>query len=89
MFMAKYGTLMGHDSVWLQRRRNEIDSPNRILLSINDVTDRAIRGPGADEEFAWSSRQMPHGRPIPLEDQSVDASLDSSANLTVHPNPCR
>lgn len=48
-FTAKYGTVMGDDNVWLQGRRTEVDSLNRILLSITDVTDRAIRGPGTDE----------------------------------------
>jgi hypothetical protein len=49
-FTAKYGVAMGEDNVWLQGRRNEIDSLNRILLSIADVTDRAVRGAGVTEQ---------------------------------------
>ncbi len=31
-FTAKYGTPMGDDNIWLQGRRDEVDSLNRILL---------------------------------------------------------
>jgi integrase len=51
-FTAKYGAPMGEDNVWLQGRRDEIDSLNRILLSITDVTDRAVRGAGVTDQPA-------------------------------------
>ena len=39
---------MDETNIWLQGRQIEVDSLNRILLSINDVsaTDKAVRGPG-------------------------------------------
>ena len=43
---------MDEDNVWLQGRREEIGSLNRILLSIKDVTDRAVRGPGVTDQPA-------------------------------------
>lgn len=51
-FTAKYGAPMGEDNVWLQGRRTEMESLNRILLSITDVTDRAVRGAGVSDESA-------------------------------------
>lgn len=51
-FTAKYGTPMGEDNVWLSGRRDEIDSLNRILLSIVDVTDQGIRGAGVRDQPA-------------------------------------
>jgi hypothetical protein len=33
-------------------RRTEMDSLNRILLSITDVTDRAVRGAGVTDQPA-------------------------------------
>lgn len=51
-FCAKYGAPMGEDNVWLQGRQDEIGSLNRILLSITDVTDRAVRGPGVTDQPA-------------------------------------
>jgi integrase len=49
-FTAKYGSPMGEDNVWLQGRHVEINSLNRILLSITDVTDRAVRGAGVTDQ---------------------------------------
>ena len=48
VFTAKYGAPMDETNIWLQGRRIEVDSLNRILLSINDVSaaDKAVRGPG-------------------------------------------
>lgn len=40
---------MGDDNVWLQGRRTEMDSLNRILLSI---TDRAVRSAGVTDQPA-------------------------------------
>ena len=51
-FTAKYGSPMGEDNIWLQGRREEIDSLNRILLSITDITDRAVRGAGVTDQSA-------------------------------------
>ena len=51
-FTAKYGAPMDESNIWLQGRRAEIDSLNQILLSITDVTDRAIRGAGAADRTA-------------------------------------
>lgn len=51
-FTAKYGASMGDDNIWLQGRRDEIDSLNRILLSITDVTGRAVRGAGVTDQPA-------------------------------------
>ncbi len=51
-FTAKYGSPMGDDNIWLQGRRGEVDSLNRILLSITDVTDRAVRGAGVTDQPA-------------------------------------
>ncbi len=51
-FGAKYGAPMGDDNVWLQGRRTEVDSLNRILLSITDVSDRAVRGAGVTDQPA-------------------------------------
>jgi integrase len=51
-FTAKYGSPMGEDNIWLQGRRDEIDSLNRILLSITDITDRAVRGAGVTDQSA-------------------------------------
>lgn len=51
-FTAKYGSPMGDDNVWLQGRRDEINALNRILLSITDVTDRAVRGAGVTDQPA-------------------------------------
>ncbi|WP_349269272.1 hypothetical protein MPNTM1_04892 [Mycolicibacterium parafortuitum] len=48
-FTSKYGTPMGQDNIWLQGRREEVASLNRILLSISDVTDRAVRGTGVHD----------------------------------------
>jgi integrase len=52
VFTAKYGSPMGDDNIWLQGRRNEIDSLNRILLSITDITDRGVRGAGVTDQPA-------------------------------------
>jgi hypothetical protein len=49
---AKYGAPMGDDNVWLRGRREEIGSLNRILLSITDITDRAVRGAGVTDQPA-------------------------------------
>jgi hypothetical protein len=49
-FTAKYGVPMGDDNVWLQGRHVEIDSLNRILLSINDITNHAVRGAGVTDQ---------------------------------------
>ena len=48
VFTAKYGAPMDETNIWLQGRRIEVDSLNRILLSINEVSaaDKAVRGPG-------------------------------------------
>ena len=46
------GAPMGEDNVWLQGRQEEIGSLNRILLSITDITDRAVRGPGVADQPA-------------------------------------
>lgn len=46
-FVTKYGSPMGDENIWLQGRREEIASLNRILLSITDITDRAVRGAGS------------------------------------------
>lgn len=54
-FTAKYGNPMGDDNIWLQGRREEVASLSRILLSITDVTDRAIRGAGAKDVRADQS----------------------------------
>jgi integrase len=51
-FSAKYGAPMGEDNVWLQGRQEEIGSLNRILLSITDITDRAVRGAGVSDQPA-------------------------------------
>jgi integrase len=51
-FSAKYGAPMGEDNIWLQGRQEEIGSLNRILLSITDVTDRAVRGAGVTDQPA-------------------------------------
>jgi hypothetical protein len=51
-FTAKYGSPMGEDNVWLQGRRDEMNSLNRILLSLTDVTDRAVRGAGVTDQPA-------------------------------------
>ena len=51
-FTAKYGTPMGDDNVWLQGRHAEIESLNRILLSITDITHRAVRGAGVTDQPA-------------------------------------
>jgi hypothetical protein len=51
-FTAKYGAPMGEDNIWLQGRRGEIDSLNRIPLSITDITDRAVRGAGVTDQPA-------------------------------------
>ena len=51
-FTAKYGSPMGEDNIWLQGRRDEVDSLNRILLSITDITDRAVRGAGVTDQPA-------------------------------------
>jgi len=51
-FTAKYGAPMGDDNIWLQGRRSEIDSLNRVLLSITDVSDRAVRGAGVTDQPA-------------------------------------
>lgn len=51
-FTAKYGVPMGDDNVWLQGRHVEIDSLNRILLSINDITNHAVRGAGVTDQPA-------------------------------------
>lgn len=51
-FTAKYDVPMGDDNVWLQGRREEISSLNRILLSITDITDRAVRGAGVTDQPA-------------------------------------
>lgn len=51
-FTAKYGTPMGDDNIWLQGRRHEVDSLNRILLSITDISDRAVRGAGVTDQPA-------------------------------------
>ncbi|SKX63916.1 putative transposase/integrase [Mycobacteroides abscessus subsp. abscessus] len=49
-FTAKYGAPMGEDNIWLKGRRDEIASLNRILLSITDVTDQAVRGAGVADQ---------------------------------------
>lgn len=47
LFLAKYGVPMEGTNVWLKGRQSEVDSLNRILLSIRAVpTKEAIRGPG-------------------------------------------
>lgn len=51
-FTAKYGTPMGNDNIWLKGRRDEIASLNRILLSITDITDHAVRGAGVNDQTA-------------------------------------
>lgn len=51
-FTAKYGNPMGEDNIWLQGRRDEIASLNRILLSIEDITDQAVRGAGVNDQTA-------------------------------------
>lgn len=43
---------MGDDNVWLQGRAEEIKSLNRILLSITDITERAVRGAGITDQPA-------------------------------------
>lgn len=46
-FTAKYGAPMGETNIWLQGRQAEVDSLNRILLKIDDVSaNKAVRGPG-------------------------------------------
>lgn len=49
-FIAKYGTSMGENNIWLQGRRDEIKSLNQILLAITDVTGQAIRGAGVSDK---------------------------------------
>lgn len=51
-FIAKYGTPMGEDNIWFKGRQEEIQSLNRILLSITDVTDRGVRGAGVIDKPA-------------------------------------
>jgi hypothetical protein len=51
-FTAKYGAPMGEDNIWFQGRRDEMDSLNRILLSITDITARAVRGAGVTDQPA-------------------------------------
>lgn len=50
-FLAKYGTPMSEDNVWLQGREAETTSLRRILLSVRDVTGTtdAVRGAGAND----------------------------------------
>jgi len=50
-FLAKYGTEMDDDNVWLQGRHTEATSLRQILLAVEDVTDnsRAVRGAGTNE----------------------------------------
>lgn len=46
-FTARYGSPMDDTNVWLQGRQTEVDSLNKVLLAIEDVTeDRAVRGAG-------------------------------------------
>jgi hypothetical protein len=51
-FTAKYGTPMSEDNIWLKGRRDEIASLDRILLSITDITCRAVRGAGVNDQTA-------------------------------------
>lgn len=46
-FTAKYGEPMGENNIWLKGRNDEVASLNRILLAITDVTEHAVRAPGA------------------------------------------
>jgi hypothetical protein len=46
-FAARYGEQMGPNNVWLQGRQAEVDTFNRIVLAITDVSGHAVRGPGA------------------------------------------
>jgi hypothetical protein len=46
-FAARYGEQMGPNNVWLQGRQAEVDTLNRIVLAITDVSGHAVRGPGA------------------------------------------
>lgn len=50
-FLAKYGTPMDEDNIWLQGRTAETTSLQQILLAIEDVSDtsRTIRGAGAND----------------------------------------
>jgi integrase len=50
-FLAKYGTAMDEDNVWLQGRATETASLRQILLSIENVSDtsQAVRGAGAKD----------------------------------------
>lgn len=50
-FLAKYGTPMGEDNIWLQGRAAETTSLQQLLLAIEDVSDtsQAVRGAGAND----------------------------------------
>lgn len=50
-FLAKYGTPMDEDNIWLQGRATETTSLQQILLAIEDVSDtsRAVRVAGAND----------------------------------------
>ncbi|MDJ0362226.1 site-specific integrase [Rhodococcus sp. H29-C3] len=50
-FLARYGTPMGEDNIWLQGRAAETTSLQQILLAIEDVSDtaQAVRGAGAND----------------------------------------
>ena len=49
-FTAKYGSPMSENNIWFKGRRDEIASLNRILLSISDVSDHAVRGAGVNAQ---------------------------------------
>lgn len=58
MFTAKYGAPMDETNIWRQGRQIEVDSLNRILLSISDVSaaDKSVRGPGT---ITYSKENQP------------------------------
>lgn len=46
-FAAKYGATMDDTNIWLQGRQAEVESLTKILLALEDISDKAVRGPGA------------------------------------------
>jgi esterase/lipase superfamily enzyme len=80
-FSAKYRAPMGDDNVWLQGRRTEMDSLNRILLSI---TDRAVRSAGVTDQPHRSAIVPQHLRKAAQRqhDQATERATTALARLS-------
>lgn len=72
---------MGDDNVWLQGRRTEMDSLNRILLSI---TDRAVRSAGVTDQPHRSAIVPQHLRKAAQRqhDQATERATTALARLS-------